>query len=57
MFLKVYTLYAEKTYRKRPDPEEKAGIAADGQMGFCLIHAIIKFYLDNIFAYYFNNKK
>ena len=40
-----------------PDPEEKVGIAADGQMGFYLIHAIIKFYLDNIFAYYFYNKK
>lgn len=45
-----------------PDPGEKVGIAADGQMGFCLIHAIIKFYLENVFAYfffanYFYNKK
>lgn len=36
-----------------PDPGEKVGIAADGQMGFCLIHAIIKFYLENVFAYFF----
>lgn len=34
----------------------KLGFAADGQMGFCLIHVIIKFYLDHVFAYYFCNK-
>lgn len=40
-----------------PDPGDKVGFATDGQMGFCLIHAIIKFYLENAFAYYFYNKK
>lgn len=25
-------------------------------MGFCLIHALIIFYLDKVFIYYFSNK-
>ena len=58
VFKGIYIICRKKLIEKdTPDPGEKVGFATDGQMEFCLIHAIIKFYLENVCAYYFYNRK